>query len=307
MARVSSLRMRPVKRLKQEILHLAAVIPRPVAIAAAVCFSGPSTGEGWLSQAWAQAPEPKLGSADGASTLRLVAEPGPVNGRYLAGVDLAMLPGSHTYWQIPGEAGVPPVFTFDGSENVRSATVKFPVPLRITEEGLDAFGYRDRVVFPVEVTPEDAGKPATLHVDVSYAVCNKLCLPGHGEASLILRPRAPGTAPELVAEALARVPRPVAAVPALHLVPHPAGPDATQASWTLTWTGEEAPGDIFPVAPEGYVFATKKTAPGAWTLTAVSGVTAPNALEVPVTLVLANEGAPTETTRSLTMKAPPAP
>ena len=292
-------------RLKQEILHLAAAISRPAAIAAAVCFSCLPAGLGGATQAGAQAPMPKLGSGDGASTLRLVAEAGPVDGRYLAGVDLAMLPGSHTYWQIPGEAGVPPVFTFDGSENVRSATVKFPVPLRITEEGLDAFGYRDRVVFPVEVTPVDAGKPATLHVDVSYAVCNKLCLPGHGEASLTLRPRAPGTLPELVADAVARVPRPVAAVPALRILPQPAGPDAAQSSWTLTWAGAGAPGDIFPVAPEGYVFATKKTAPGAWTLTALSAVTSPNAPEVPVTLVLANEGAPTETTRTLAVKAPP--
>ena len=282
-------------RLKQEILHSAAAIFGWSAVCATLCFSGLPAGD-----ARAQAPITKLGSVDGASTLRLVAEPGPTNGRYLAGVDITMLPGSHTYWQIPGEAGVPPVFTFNGSENVRAATVKFPVPRRFTEEGLDTYGYDDRVVFPVEVTPTDPGKPAALHVDVSYAVCNKLCLPGHGEATLKLRPGGPGASAELVAAALARVPHPVASVAALRIEPQPG---AATPSWVLDWNGPAAPDDIFPVAPEGYIFSTAKTAPGMWRLTAVSDVTSPSSLSVPVTLVLANEERPVEVTR--TFELPP--
>ena len=287
-------------RLKQEILHSAAAISRPVALCAGLCLSGLPAGD-----LRAQVPMPMLGSADGASTLRLVAEPGPASGRYLAGVELVMLPGSHTYWQIPGEAGVPPVFTFNGSKNVRAATVKFPVPQRITEQGLEAYGYGDRVVFPVDVVPDDPAKPALLHVDASYAVCNKLCLPGHGEASIELRPGGTGASPGLAARAFAEVPR---ALPDLPALKEDAQPGRTQASWILTWNGPTPPPrDIFPVAPEGYVFATKKTAPKAWVLTAESTVTSSTSLSVPVTLVLRNEGAPTEVTRTFQLKPPAAP
>ena len=218
------------------------------------------------------------------SVLRLVSAGGLRDGRYEAGVDLTMAPGSHTYWKIPGEAGVPPVFTFNGSENVAAAVVSFPVPSRISEEGIEAFGYDNGVVFPIAVTPADRGKPAVLHVDVTYAVCNKICLPGRGEATLTLTPRGAPVDGGNVAAALAKVPRPVEGAPALKIdrVTGKPGP-----SWTLSWTGEDAPADIFPDAPEGFFFDSKKIGAAHWTLTAQQSVTASKSPPVPVTLVLA--------------------
>ena len=225
------------------------------------------------------------------STLRLVAVGGLKDGRYEAGIDITMAPGSHTYWKMPGEAGVPPVFTFDGSDNVRQAEVSYPAPRRITEEGLDAFGYTGQVVFPVAVTPTDASKPSTLHVDVTYAVCNRICMPGHNEATLQLKPHGDGVAPELVEAALARVPRQAAGATDLRISRER---NVTQPTWTLTWTGKTPLDDIFSDAPEGFYFSTKKTAPGTWTLTADQGVVAPNADRVPVSLVLASSVSATE-------------
>ena len=37
-----------------------------------------------------------------------------------AGVEIKLLPGWKTYWRYPGDAGVPPVFDFAASDNVRS-------------------------------------------------------------------------------------------------------------------------------------------------------------------------------------------
>ena len=83
---------------------------------------------------------------------------------------------------------------------------------------------------------------------------------------------------------------------------------AALMSWVLTWDGPAPPPhDIFPVAPEGYLFSTKKTAPEAWTLTAETTVTTAKSLTVPVTLVLASEGTPTQVTRTLELKPPLAP
>ncbi len=124
-----------------------------------------------------------------ASSLHLVGAPALKDGTYVAGIDVAMAAGSHTYWKQPGDAGVPPVFSFTGSENVAKVDVLFPAPSRISADGLISFGYADHVVFPVEVRPTDAGKPVVLHLDMTYAVCNKICMPAHGVSMLKLEPR----------------------------------------------------------------------------------------------------------------------
>ena len=212
---------------------------------------------------------------------------------YEAGVELTMTAGSHTYWKMPGDSGVPPVFVFDGSENIAAATVSFPAPTRISEEGFDAFGYTDRVVFPVSVTPVDGKKPATLHVDVTYAVCDKICMPGHGDAVLRLVPDGKGVAGELVTAALAQVPEPLPEADRGKLVIAPVNdrPEATpglpaKSTWTLTWTGASPLVDIFPDAPEGFLFDTRKLDADHWTLTASESVGAGASVKVPVSLVL---------------------
>lgn len=195
--------------------------------------------------------------------------------------------GSHTYWKNPGEAGVPPVFTFNGSENVSATTVLYPAPQRISEEGIDAFGYTDQVVFPVMVTPTDPTRPSKLHVDVTYAVCNTICLPGHSTASIDLRPHGAGESAGLVSAALAKVPQPDPAdAAALVIVPRKAEKSGADPSWILTWTGHTTLRDIIPDAPEGYYFATKKTQPDVWRLTATQTVATGQSVTVPVTFVL---------------------
>ena len=178
-----------------------------------------------------------------------------------------MAPGSHTYWKMPGDAGVPPVFSFAGSRNLRDAKVEFPAPRRITEAGLDAFGYLDRVVLPVAVTPADPAQPVELHVDVNYAVCNTICIPAHGTGTLTLRPGAAGPDAAAVASAQAAVPVPPTPAERIELAVMPEA-GAAKPTWTLTWTGSGAPDDVFADAPEGYYFATRKTGSGTWQLVA---------------------------------------
>ena len=224
---------------------------------------------------------------DAAATMRLVAAPGTKNGAYDAGVAIAMGPGSHTYWKMPGEAGVPPVFAFNGSENAASATVAFPVPTRITEDGLDAFGYTGLVIFPVKVVPIDPTKPTVLHADVTYAVCNKICLPAHDTATLTLTAKGVGADAAALATSLATVPRQASAedAAALHLEKGTAD-GSKQPSWTLTWTGTGAIDDIFADAPEGFFFTTKKTGSAQWTLVEAQGVGLTSHDAIPVSLTL---------------------
>ena len=103
-----------------------------------------------------------------------------------AGVEIKLAPGWHTYWRYPGDSGVPPRVAFSGSQNLRSAKLHFPAPHLYTDETGNTLGYMDDVIFPVTVTPQQVGKPVTLHMKIDYAVCNKLCVPAEGQADLTL-------------------------------------------------------------------------------------------------------------------------
>ena len=46
------------------------------------------------------------------------------------GLDITLKPDWKTYWRSPGDAGFPPEVTFDGSENLGTATLAYPTPHR---------------------------------------------------------------------------------------------------------------------------------------------------------------------------------
>jgi DsbC/DsbD-like thiol-disulfide interchange protein len=142
--------------------------------------------------------------------VRLIAGPAvplPNKAHFLAGIEIVMADGWKTYWRVPGDAGVPPTFDWAGSSNVAAAKVLYPAPSRMPEGEFETIGYKGTVLFPVEVTPQAAGKPVTLRLSLSFGVCRDICIPA--EASLSLTsPGAGGPAtPAPIAEALERVPR----------------------------------------------------------------------------------------------------
>src|ERR1041384_2210856 len=125
-----------------------------------------------------------------------------------AGVEIKLQPGWKTYWRYPGDSGVPPHFDFSGSENLKTATVLYPTPHLFTDETGQTLGYKERVIFPVVVSPQQAGKPVRLRLKIDYAVCEKLCVPAEGRAELVLAPGNSAHNTDLSA-AEARVPKQV--------------------------------------------------------------------------------------------------
>jgi DsbC/DsbD-like thiol-disulfide interchange protein len=149
---------------------------------------------------------------DSRSSFRLIAgsnKPGAATMR--AGVEIKLRPGDwKTYWRYPGDSGVPPRFDFSGSDNLKTAEVLYPAPHAFTDEAGNSIGYKDSVIFPLRVRPQEAGKPVRLQLKLDYAVCEKICVPAQGNAALTLAPGASGHEAALAA-AEARVPRPVPA------------------------------------------------------------------------------------------------
>lgn len=99
------------------------------------------------------------------------------NGNHMAGLSLVLVPDWKTYWRTPGDAGIPPLFNWSGSDNVKSVRIHWPSPQVFHTNGMQSIGYHDAVVLPIEVTPRDPGKPVILHAQVDMGVCKDICVP----------------------------------------------------------------------------------------------------------------------------------
>jgi DsbC/DsbD-like thiol-disulfide interchange protein len=128
-------------------------------------------------------------AADEAKMRLLLA--GPREGGIAGGIEILLEPGWYTYWRHPGEAGVPPVFDFSGSENVADVEVLYPAPERYDDGTSVSLIYRDEVVFPLVIKPVEPDKPVTLHAEVVFGVCSKVCIPTRASSVVTLPPGAP--------------------------------------------------------------------------------------------------------------------
>ena len=81
---------------------------------------------------------------------------------------------------------MPPTFDWTGSKNVKSAEVLYPMPHRFADAAGTAIGYDDEVVFPVKITPENAGEPVTLSLTFEYGLCKDLCIPSSVDLRALL-------------------------------------------------------------------------------------------------------------------------
>jgi DsbC/DsbD-like thiol-disulfide interchange protein len=54
------------------------------------------------------------------------------------------------------------------------------------DETGQTLGYKERVIFPIVVSPRQPGKPVRLRLKIDYAVCEKLCVPAEGRAELTI-------------------------------------------------------------------------------------------------------------------------
>ncbi|MGO9004312.1 MAG: protein-disulfide reductase DsbD domain-containing protein [Beijerinckiaceae bacterium] len=222
--------------------------------------------------------------------MRLVAAAGLTRGIYHAAAAIELSPSAITYWRQPGEAGVPPKFSFEASENLGSVEVLYPWPSRLEEGGVEAFGYRGGVVFPIRVTPRDASLPTILKLTLDYAVCATICIPVRASAELLLPQRSTEAANELVEAAEARVPvllTPPDLVAKATKAPNE-GP--TKPTWTLLWKDAAGLADLFAEAPDGWYFETHKTSDHEFTLVAVEAPADASAKPIEVRLTAVGAG-----------------
>jgi thiol:disulfide interchange protein len=108
---------------------------------------------------------------------------------FTVGLLLHMAPHWHTYWKYSGDAGLPTEIHWHLPPGWKAGEIQWPIPLKTTDPGdIQTYGYQDEVMLMQEVTPPKTidKSMVTLSADVSWLVCEKICIPGSGALQIEL-------------------------------------------------------------------------------------------------------------------------
>lgn len=104
-----------------------------------------------------------------------------------AGLEYVLKDGWKTYWRTPGDVGMPPSFSWEGSKNIGTVNVQWPIPERHAEiSDIQDFIYQDRVILPLSIPLIEASQNTELSLSLQYLVCRELCIPLDAQISLLL-------------------------------------------------------------------------------------------------------------------------
>lgn len=92
----------------------------------------------------------------------------------------------HTYWENPGDAGIPTTFEWVLPDGVTASDIHWPTPAIIMEDDLAVFGYSGDVFLPVTITvPENfGGDSLPVRVKANWLVCHDICIPESAELDI---------------------------------------------------------------------------------------------------------------------------
>jgi len=106
----------------------------------------------------------------------------------LAGVDLKMEPGWHTYWKNPGAAGMATKIEWQLPPGITAGDIQWPLPEKLPPIEVTTYGYDNEVVLLVSLKLAADLKPGPLDLKakVSWLECKEACVPGNGDAEATL-------------------------------------------------------------------------------------------------------------------------
>src|SRR5262245_12183102 len=192
---------------------LACLLPRALTILACLLAIGLATLGGDPAEARPGPPPsgPKV-------RVELISELAGIvpGGQVWVGLRQQIAPGWHTYWTNPGDSGEPATIEWTLPDGFEASDIIWPHPERIPVGPVMSFGYSGQVVLLVRISAPDGvvpGSRARLRGQVSWLVCEKICIPEEARVELTLPvvaatpPADPRGAP-LIAAARRGVPTP---------------------------------------------------------------------------------------------------
>ncbi len=125
-------------------------------------------------------------------------------------------PHWHTYWQVPGDSGLPTQIQWRLPAGWQAGPIEWPVPQRFPVGPLMNFGYDGEVLLLATLTPPP-GLPPGGNVEFAaradWLICKDVCIPGGADLKLTLPVRdvaGPSRRAAQFAAARSRIPQPVA-------------------------------------------------------------------------------------------------
>jgi len=146
----------------------------PVALAA--MLATPAVAQSWIDDVV------RIEVLDGGKTQE---------GAYRAAIRFVLAEGWKTYWRAPGDAGIPPEFSWRGSRNVGATQITWPTPDVFDQNGMRSVGYETELVLPIDVQPATPGQPVRLKGKIELGVCKDVCIPSTVKFDHVLDPDAP--------------------------------------------------------------------------------------------------------------------
>ena len=113
--------------------------------------------------------------------LLLSAETAKPGDTILAGVDLKMEPGWHTYWKNPGDAGEATEIKWTLPAGVTAGEIQWPLPKKLPPAEVTTYGYEDEVMLlvPLKIETNLPAGPLNLAAKVSWLECKDVCIPAN--------------------------------------------------------------------------------------------------------------------------------
>ena len=108
---------------------------------------------------------------------------------FTVGLLLRMAPAWHTYWKFSGDAGLPTEIKWKLPAGWKIGEIQWPIPLKTIDPGdIQTYGYENEVLLMQEITPATKldSSSIKLSADVSWLVCEKICIPGGATLQLEL-------------------------------------------------------------------------------------------------------------------------
>lgn len=114
------------------------------------------------------------------------------------GLHLQHQPHWHTYWQNPGDSGLPTRLQWQLPAGWQAGEIAWPLPKKIPIGTLANYGYEDSLLLAVPVTPAPdfkfpANGPLNLQLQAEWLICRQECIPQEGKFSLSLTSAEPQT------------------------------------------------------------------------------------------------------------------
>ncbi|HEX4584506.1 MAG TPA: thioredoxin family protein [Burkholderiaceae bacterium] len=132
------------------------------------------------------------------------------------GLRLAHEADWHTYWVVPGDAGLPTRLAWQLPPGFQAGPIQWPVPELLRVGPLANYGYEGTVLLPVDITTPASAAPGSkvrLAAHADWLVCKDVCIPESADLTLVLpvdaaARSAPSRYQSEFAAAAARIPQP---------------------------------------------------------------------------------------------------